>query len=443
MKLFLPCSSKNFSLIFETESISPKIFYTQRGFGNIRYKASPLDISDNYLTLYSKPYSFNFSERENYPMWLEFEKEGLQSLLIDAHAFATSLEQEKAFLYPKTIYFDASTFRCIFSDPKQLRDTRIDSESYRNVKATAKYKIEVEQPQFFKDSITSRPVQVMPNSLLGSEVEKDKRFNNFKGFLYGYVIGKLGESTPQKNSLLSLISEIQSSFTNAKSQIVVQSSGKETGFSSLKDKFYDKKFKPFKSKDQYEPPSYSISDTKSEILQLITKAEEDFHDLLPEGKTKETDCLLLKAKDILEGLQNENAELALLEECQNFIFSLSIRNNAFDLMRKAVIDFFRIATSKVGLLSPETEKRERTFKTNLKKIERKAELYFLNKEDASKGVNLNEFIFISSFQIEIDRSLMMLSEPSEYALFEIIASYILHHRGQKNKVKSQEMKKLK
>jgi hypothetical protein len=170
MHLYLPISSKNFSLIFETESVSPKTFYDKRTYGSTRFRPCPLNIDDNYLCLFSIPPSFNFGERDTFPMWLEFEHENLGSGLTDIREYYSEIDPGKVYLYPKTIYFDSLSFRCLFQEKQHLINTKIDSESYRNVKATDKYRIEVEAFDFFKKAPVIPPLNISPNPISGVEL---------------------------------------------------------------------------------------------------------------------------------------------------------------------------------------------------------------------------------------------------------------------------------
>ena len=127
MNLYYHTSSKNFSAIFETESVSPKLFYSKRSFGTKRFSTCPFDLSEEYLTLYSRPNYFEFSDSNNFPMWLEFDIGSLENYLIDFKVFAPECDERTIFLFPKSIYFDHQTFRCLFRDTKELKYTKIDS----------------------------------------------------------------------------------------------------------------------------------------------------------------------------------------------------------------------------------------------------------------------------------------------------------------------------
>lgn len=75
MKLYIPSCTLNFNNIFTTESISPKSFYSKRGFGNKRYYSVEANDMDDVILLYSKYPIFQIKESdlENYPIVIEIE----------------------------------------------------------------------------------------------------------------------------------------------------------------------------------------------------------------------------------------------------------------------------------------------------------------------------------------------------------------------------------
>ena len=72
-KLYIPISTLNFNNILSSESISPKAFYTIRGFGYSRWQEVEEDNKENVILLYEEPFSFvrPDSDLEDHPMLLE------------------------------------------------------------------------------------------------------------------------------------------------------------------------------------------------------------------------------------------------------------------------------------------------------------------------------------------------------------------------------------
>ena len=81
MKLYIPTCTLNFNNIFATASISPKIFYSKRGFGNKRYYEVEPNNLENVVTLYSRIPVFRIeTDIENYPIIIEIIKSSFRPL---------------------------------------------------------------------------------------------------------------------------------------------------------------------------------------------------------------------------------------------------------------------------------------------------------------------------------------------------------------------------
>jgi len=74
-KFYIPTSTFNFNNILSSESISPKAFYKQRGFGFSRWLSVPENGNDNVIMLYDKPFAFErpASEVEDHPLLVEIQ----------------------------------------------------------------------------------------------------------------------------------------------------------------------------------------------------------------------------------------------------------------------------------------------------------------------------------------------------------------------------------
>lgn len=413
MKLYLPTSSKNFSLIFETESVSPEIFYKNRTYGNTRFRNSKLSISTEYITLFSFPPIFHFEEEENFPMILEFESEALTKNLRDLHAFNTELEKGKIFIYPQTIYFDTASFRCIFLSEKHRKNTQIDSESYKNVKTQSKYQVSVESEDFFKKwNFDNINIQLPPNELKDFEIEKDKRFNHVKGYLYGYSIACLEDKSPALKLFSKIISDLQSCFTNAKAQIIIKNSeatNYKKNYSKFKEKWYSK--------------SENYIDTKKEILVLIDNAEDIFIQNSDRKTLQKDDIVLRKAKEIINELKIEGADLNLINQFSEMSNLLEYRHFPFERLRNYVKNFFYLSNTRAGI-QDDIEIVERQFKSLLFQISKDAEIQF-SKKINQKEININNFIFENSTNLAINRNEIKLQNDSEYKLLELIITQIL------------------
>ena len=72
-KLYIPTSTLNFNNILSSESISPKAFYTIRGFGYSRWQEVAENNQENAILLYEEPFEFvrPASDVEDHPMLVE------------------------------------------------------------------------------------------------------------------------------------------------------------------------------------------------------------------------------------------------------------------------------------------------------------------------------------------------------------------------------------
>lgn len=72
-KLYIPTSTLNFNNILSSESISPKAFYSVRGFGYSRWQDVEENANENVTLLYEQPFSFTRpkSDLEDHPMLVE------------------------------------------------------------------------------------------------------------------------------------------------------------------------------------------------------------------------------------------------------------------------------------------------------------------------------------------------------------------------------------
>ena len=75
MKLYIPTTSLNFNNILSTESISPKGFYSLRGFGYSRWFTIPENDLEGIILLYESPAEIirPASDLEDHPLLIEID----------------------------------------------------------------------------------------------------------------------------------------------------------------------------------------------------------------------------------------------------------------------------------------------------------------------------------------------------------------------------------
>lgn len=201
-KFYLSTSTLNFNNILSTESISPKAFYTKRGFGYSRWATVPENPFNNAIVLYDKPCYFERpqSDIEDHPLLVE--------VLIDE----TKLKQTDGFWYcDHTIYLTPTTTRFLFYDETDKTITLSMSKSSLETKLTRLYARQIhtiQKPSNYYKSIKNSE----PCSLNELEIEKDIRINKMKGMLYGYYIGSLLSSDLESVKYLNVLKEIHNIF---------------------------------------------------------------------------------------------------------------------------------------------------------------------------------------------------------------------------------------
>lgn len=198
-KLYIPVSTFNFNNILSSESISPKAFYEQRGFGYSRWLSIPENNLDNIVLLYDKPFKFSrpMSDVEDHPMLIEIKTD---------ESFPQT--NEGIFYSDHTIYLSPYRTRFIFFTEQVKRVVMSLSDSSLETKMMRIYgkRFIVETP--INQDIPKISLNINLNE---DEIKKDFQINKMKGLLYGYYIGALLSTTPElvkKNNLLLELQDI-------------------------------------------------------------------------------------------------------------------------------------------------------------------------------------------------------------------------------------------
>ena len=108
-KYYIPTSTLNFNNILSSESISPKAFYSIRGFGYPRWTEVEENTNKNVIMLYSQPFSFvrPKSDMEDHPMLVEIVTDESFPMVSDG-----------IFICDHTIYLSPWRTRFIFLSPQ-------------------------------------------------------------------------------------------------------------------------------------------------------------------------------------------------------------------------------------------------------------------------------------------------------------------------------------
>lgn len=179
-KLYIPTTTLNFNNIMSSESISPRTFYRERGYGyRTWYTLSGRD-PDNAIVLFDKPFSFSrpASDVEDHPLLIEVQiNEELPE------------KQKGVFVCDHTIYLSPWRTKFILfneADKSTMLSMQVGSLETKMVSLYAKRIIVIEQQE---NGIIPEGIEDIP--LNKDLLEKDVLFNKLKGLLYGYYIGAL------------------------------------------------------------------------------------------------------------------------------------------------------------------------------------------------------------------------------------------------------------
>lgn len=178
-KYYIPTSTLNFNNILSSESISPKAFYSIRGFGYPRWTEVEENTNKNVIMLYSQPFSFvrPKSDMEDHPMLVEIVTDESFPMVSDG-----------IFICDHTIYLSPWRTRFIFFSPQNKLVALSLSDSSLETKMLTLY-----SQRLLVQDFPLKEVGVLEISkpLNKEAVEHDFRINRMKGFLYGYYIGAL------------------------------------------------------------------------------------------------------------------------------------------------------------------------------------------------------------------------------------------------------------
>lgn len=211
MKLYIPTSSRNFNCIFSEESISPRSFYGERGFGYSKWHRTDENPYENLIVLYDELKRFDRPNEgfDDYPLVIE--------VTLSDNDVREQFRQDKsgAFLYDGTIYLNPVSTGIIFFDERHKDIVLSKAEGSLETKLVSIYKkrLRVEQPvghYLVPD--------VQDAELNRNELDHSIRVNKVKGFIYGYHVGALlsvskeqGYRVKTTQTLLDLASAIHGS----------------------------------------------------------------------------------------------------------------------------------------------------------------------------------------------------------------------------------------
>ena len=184
MKLYIPTTTLNFDNILSSESISPKAFYEKRGFGYKTWETVDENNLENGIVLYKQPFSFTRPDNgfDDYPMLVEME--------VNQNECDRFVKCEDwGYIVNHTLYLTPVTSRFIFFSSEHENITISKAKINPEVKSLALYVKRFDVKTFPK---MQRQIEVEDVETVNTEALKsDFHLNKMKGFMYGYIIGRI------------------------------------------------------------------------------------------------------------------------------------------------------------------------------------------------------------------------------------------------------------
>lgn len=201
-KLYIPTSTLNFNNILSSESISPKVFYEQRGFGYSRWTDIPENCNLNSIILYEQPFEFSRpeSETEDHPMLIEIETGENFKLVADG-----------IYCCDHTIYLSPWTTKFVFFSEQDKRVTLSLSDSSLEPKLIRIYEKRLVIGKYPKNENSVPSDCDVPFNI--EAMTNDYRLNKMKGLLYGYYIGAMLSTSASLTKKHNVLSELQDIFS--------------------------------------------------------------------------------------------------------------------------------------------------------------------------------------------------------------------------------------
>ncbi len=248
---YIPVNSLNFNNLLSSESISPQSFYEKRGYGFKRFEKIFLNPFNNSFLAYNKiPLIEQLkSDREEYPIYLAIPYKYLAEV-------KNKFENHEVIIIQidKTLYINP--FECFFITVSKKEKEKIIASTRRS--------LEVKNVENYFDNF--RTLEELNfktfdwnNNILESIYDvksvntdsllNDQKINKFKGFLYGYMSGKLNEQPEEIvkakfyyqefiNNFSLLMNELSSNLNNKKNHTIANNSN---NFKLDFDKLHDLK----------------------------------------------------------------------------------------------------------------------------------------------------------------------------------------------------------
>jgi len=230
---YYPLSTRDFAFenIFSSESVSPAIYYSKRVFGFDYFPVIDGVNNEQTILLFSEPPVYQ--DDNNTKFILEIAEAAINT---DELFFIA----EGLFAYSGTIYFEKEHLAILFFSEKEIRIALLKSNMSIPTKAVDKYapSFKIIKDDFCRAFPVIKSVSIQTDNDLPLKVALDKRYNHFKGFIYGLVIGQIANDRKREMGLKVRLQDITNAFAELKSRLDDQLYTKHKSA-------VDKRFQPF------------------------------------------------------------------------------------------------------------------------------------------------------------------------------------------------------
>lgn len=228
---YYPLCSKDFTFenIFASESISPYIFYSKRGFGIDYFYKIPKVHHEKAITLFEEPPAFETGSNNSniIKFILAINKGSLDQteiISIDNGIFG----------YKKTIYLDKVNFAILFFSETDKKVACLRSETSLPTKGLGKYSNNfklINESDCRKTDFSNIEQFKIDNERLGEALFHDRLYNTFKGFVYGIAAGVLREKSREEVRIKRSFQEIANCFAELRNRKENEQKGLDTRYS--------------------------------------------------------------------------------------------------------------------------------------------------------------------------------------------------------------------
>jgi len=209
---WIPMSIWNLNELFTTESLSPVSFYKTRNFGNPVNRNQTIE-DENNLVL------FDNAVQSDILLNLSQELLSVKYLYEIKSKKNTRL---KSYKYTKTIYLKKGSFKIYFCSQEKLNEFLNSAFMLLEVKTVNKYKTDFlvdeilckkQNNAYYQTRLLTIKEDLQPHF--------DKAFNQFKGMVYGYIIGSIGTLGINEQNLLAELSKLKNNIAGIHTDIVL------------------------------------------------------------------------------------------------------------------------------------------------------------------------------------------------------------------------------